>query len=61
MRNMERCDHEERINECMTYEPEGECMGTSGRKLRQVCVWCPNFRRYHEKKEKEGENNEKSG
>lgn len=58
---MEQCHHEERIKECLTYEPEGLCMGASGRKLRQACVWCPNFQRYHDNKRKEEKENEESG
>lgn len=29
---------------CFTYERGRECCGTSGRKLRSVCVYCPNYR-----------------
>ena len=41
---------------CFTYEPEqkNKCKGASGRKLRQVCVWCPNYQ-----SRKQGEKNEK--
>ena len=43
-------DHEQRIEKelhwCFTYEKNGiSCAGASGRKLRQVCVWCPNYRK----------------
>ena len=59
MQSLDKSDHEKRIETelrwCFTYEPGGRriCTGASGRKLRQVCVWCPNYR------EKEGEENEK--
>lgn len=36
---------------CFIYEPEGECRGASGRKLRQVCVYCPMMQRYYDKKD----------
>ena len=56
MPGMERSDHEKRIadelNWCYTYEPGQACPGASGRKLRRVCVWCPNYKR--PKNEKEG-------
>ena len=28
---------------CMTYDQADTCRGASGRKLRQVCIWCPKF------------------
>ena len=33
---------------CFTYEPgdSHECCGASGRKFRQVCVYCPNYELY---------------
>ena len=42
---------------CLLYEPgkRNTCYGASGRKLRRVCVWCPNYIRYQERNEKEGE------
>ena len=41
------------------YEPEGECRGASGRKFRQVCVYCPMMQKYYDKKdEKEREKND---
>lgn len=51
----------EEISYCFTFEP-GEkriCFGASGRKLRQICVYCPNWIRYkkiktEEKKHEEG-------
>ena len=44
------------IHDCFTYEEEKKniCVGASGRKLRQVCVWCPNYRK------REGEKHEKN-
>lgn len=34
---------------CFTYSnsPEGVCCGASGRKFRQVCVYCPMMQRYY--------------
>ena len=36
---------------CFTYEPErkDKCCGASGRKLRQCCIYCPNWIRHNEK------------
>ena len=52
---MERGDHEGRIDReirfCLVYEDNHSCMGAGGQKLRQVCVWCPNFRRQSEETE----------
>lgn len=49
MPGVERSEHETRIatelHWCYTYEPGTECRGASGRKLRQICTWCPNYRR----------------
>lgn len=57
MPGVERSDHEKRIAEeigwCYTYEPETECRGASGRKLRRVCAWCPNYQRWKRKEERE--------
>ena len=36
---------------CMTYEPGKACHGASGRKLRQDCVYCPNYERHIKRKE----------
>ena len=52
---MERGDHEGRIEReirfCLVYQDNQSCMGAGGQKLRQICVWCPNFRRQKEKTE----------
>ena len=40
------------IERCFIYSPEGVCRGASGRKARQVCVYCPMMQRYYEEKEK---------
>lgn len=53
-------DHEQRIekelNWCFTYEKNGiSCAGASGRKLRQVCVWCPNYRKGEKKENEKGD------
>ena len=47
------------VERCFIYEPEGECRGASGRKMRQVCVYCPMMQKFYENKKKEGEENEK--
>ena len=31
------------------YSETGECRGASGRKLRQVCVWCPCYDKWRQK------------
>ena len=41
------------VERCFTYDPEGECLGATGRKFRQVCVYCPMFERHCKQKEKE--------
>ena len=43
----------EEIGFCLMYEARGTCTGAGGRKLRRVCVWCPNYRRKEKPKEKE--------
>ncbi|MBR2854487.1 MAG: hypothetical protein IKE81_09205 [Clostridia bacterium] len=53
-------DHEQRIETelhwCFTYEENGiSCAGASGRKLRQVCVWCPNYRKGEKKENEKGD------
>ena len=30
---------------CMTYDQADTCRGASGRKLRQVCIWCPKYQK----------------
>ncbi len=55
MQSLEKCDSQERIKReisfCFTYEEEKSCIGAGGRKRRQVCVWCPCFKK-EEKHEK---------
>lgn len=57
MQGLEECDVKKRIKAeicwCFTYEEKRkqECAGASGRKLRQVCIYCPNYRRGEEKNE----------
>lgn len=41
----------------MTYDQADTCRGASGRKLRQVCIWCPKYEKQQKKRE---EKNEKS-
>ena len=45
---------------CFTFD-QGECRGASGRKLRRVCIYCPNFKQYRERKEKEDKENGNEG
>lgn len=60
MQNVEGSDHEKRIKEelrwCYTFEEGKKCIGAGGRKLRQICVWCPNYQ-----KERRMEEDEKGG
>ena len=56
------CDGHERkmmdeVERCFTYDPEGECRGASGRKMRQVCVYCPMMQNYYKQKEKREKDN----
>ena len=51
---------------CYLYEPDkkGECRGASGRKMRRVCIYCPNYERYRQRnerkhREREDKDNEK--
>lgn len=48
MRSLEGSNHDQRIAAelrwCFTFEEGQRCKGAGGRKLRQVCVWCPNYR-----------------
>lgn len=57
---MEWSDDEKNINEfekCFTYEPGNtdECCGASGRKLRRVCITCPNYDRWYRRTKNEKE------
>ena len=41
---------------CFTYEENqetDECCGASGRKFRRVCIHCPNYERWQQRKEEE--------
>ena len=40
---------------CMTFDQAEECRGASGRKLRQVCIWCPKFQNHQRKRERDDE------
>jgi len=54
MMQWRRSEHEN----CFTYEmnqDRDECRGASGRKYRQVCIYCPNHERWIRRKEKEKE------
>ena len=39
---------------CLAYEEGHMCMGASGRKLRQVCIYCPNYQRHLKRKGVDG-------
>jgi len=45
--------HIERIKKelawCMTYDQADTCRGASGRKLRQVCIWCQKYQKQMKK------------
>lgn len=45
---------EKEIQWCMTFEEKKPCAGAGGRKLRQVCVWCPNYRKGEKKENEKG-------
>ena len=47
----------EEISFCFLYEPEKEaiCRGANGRKMREVCVWCQNYKRFRKQKERSDE------
>lgn len=51
---------ETEIRWCMTYEDGGTCKGAGGRKMRQVCVWCANYREGTEENDDRREHGEKS-
>ena len=48
------------VERCFIYEPEGECRGASGRKLRQVCVYCPMMQKHYDKMTKNNERENKN-
>ena len=60
MQNVEGSDHEKRIAAelrwCFTYEEgkTGSCAGASGRKMRQICIWCENLKKREEEKNETG-------
>ena len=58
MQDVEGCNVKKRIEAevhwCFTFEKGKACAGASGRKQRQVCVWCENYKR---KKDGEDEKN----
>ena len=39
---------------CLVYEKDGECPGAGGRKLRRVCIYCPNYQRHPKRKGVDG-------
>lgn len=61
MLSLGRDNHDETVrrelNWCFTFEPDSRamCHGASGRKLRQLCIYCPNLIRDERKEEQENE------
>ena len=55
MQKLDTCDGQRRIERelewCFTKDEGKSCKGAGGRKMRQVCVWCPCFKK-EEKHEK---------
>ena len=45
----------EEISYCFTYEEGNTCCGACGRKLRQVCIWCPNYQKQEKRQEEKNE------
>ena len=47
---------------CFIFEEERKdvCCGASGRKLRKTCIYCPNYQRYWDRKEKKKREEEKN-
>ena len=41
---------------CLVYEKGRECPGAGGRKLRHVCIYCPNYQTYLKRKDDENGN-----
>ena len=39
---------------CVMFDQADKCCGASGRKLRQVCIWCPRYWKYHGITHREG-------
>ena len=56
MRKVEDGDVEKRIETevrwCFTFKEGKTCVGASGRKLRQTCIWCPNYKKEKDENEK---------
>lgn len=46
---------EAEVRWCFTFEEKKACPGAGGRKLRQVCVWCPNYRRKEDGENEKGD------
>ena len=40
---------------CFTFEEDKmkKCIGASGRKLRQTCIWCPKYQKHLKRKEEQ--------
>ena len=51
------------FSECILYEAKTDatCRGANGRKMRQDCCWCPNYRNWLKKKQDEKEKKEGNG
>lgn len=54
-----QCDISERISaeirQCFTFEEmdKQKCVGAGGRKLRRVCIYCPNYKERNDKQWKQ--------
>ena len=47
----------EEIDHCLKYEPQERrmCFGAGGRRLRRVCIYCPNYTEQEQRKDNEHE------
>lgn len=59
MQSLEGSDVQKRISAeirwCFTFEEKEKCAGASGRKLRQTCVYCPNYQKGERKDDEKGD------
>lgn len=56
MQNRDKSELKRRIETelrwCFTFEQEQNCKGAGGRKLRQICIYCPKYQKGEKKHEK---------
>ena len=59
MQSLEGCDVKKRIEAeirwCFTFEERRTCAGASGRKLRQTCIYCPNYQKGERNDDEKGD------